>query len=142
MFIPLQLSQQPDNASFEALLWWYVAGNNKMYWGLHIQCTDFNRIWNFLTVCYRNSQYHISRKSVHWEPRWYTNGQTRGPTTWHHFSQKERVFGDVMSSAAIKVLESSCKGTDNFNKIRIFSTDFHGSQQYRISRKCAQWVST
>ena len=35
-------------------------------------CTILSKIWDFSTDFRRNSQYKISRKSIHWDPRWYT----------------------------------------------------------------------
>jgi len=33
---------------------------------------DFNQIWILLTDLFRSFQFQVSRKSVKWEPSWYT----------------------------------------------------------------------
>lgn len=44
-----------------------------MYLGLHIQCPDifvrFSQFFFFLGVFSVSPQYHVSRKSVQWQPR-------------------------------------------------------------------------
>jgi len=58
-----------------------VAGNNRTYLGLHVQCSIFftrNQIWVFSTDIHVSPQYQISRISLQWEPLRYmrTNGRT------------------------------------------------------------------
>jgi hypothetical protein len=46
----------------------HVAGNNKMYLGLHVKCpillSNFNQIWSFSTQYFKSSKYQISQKSI------------------------------------------------------------------------------
>jgi hypothetical protein len=71
------------------VLFWqiYVAGSNKTYLSLHVECPifllDFNQIFIFSTDFHRSFQYQVSRKFVEWEPRWYmmTEYDTKVQTT-------------------------------------------------------------
>jgi hypothetical protein len=58
------------------VLFHHSALNNiKTYFGLPVKCLillpDFNQIWSFPTDLHKSLQYQISRKSAHWDPRWY-----------------------------------------------------------------------
>jgi len=49
-----------------------VAGNNKTYLDLHVECLiflyDFNQIWILQAYCLISPQHQVSQKSVKWEP--------------------------------------------------------------------------
>jgi hypothetical protein len=49
-----------------------VAGNNKTYSDLHLECliflSDFSQIWILQIDCHISPQHQVSQKSVKWEP--------------------------------------------------------------------------
>ena len=65
----------------------FVAGNNKTYVCLHVDChvfwSDCNRLWIFSTDFHKSSQYQISRKSVQWDPLIHAARQTDRQTNGH-----------------------------------------------------------
>jgi len=77
IFVPLQLSQQPDTISLEKKRFYgdlmSPATIKHTYIHLRVMCpiflTDLNQIWYFSPVFQRRFQYHISCTFVQWEKR-------------------------------------------------------------------------
>ena len=65
---------QTDGQQFSRIMVFNVAGNYKIYLGVHVKCPisllDFNQIWMFLTDFHKSSRYQFSQKSAQLEQHW------------------------------------------------------------------------
>jgi hypothetical protein len=65
------------------------------------------------------------------------------PNSLMRFCRRERFYGDLMSPATIKGVQGlkvKCPMfLPDYNQILSFSTDFHRSPQYQVSRKGTHW---
>jgi hypothetical protein len=86
MFMPNSPNHLVIFHSKTAPVWWfYVAGNNIPYLGLHVKfpmfLTNCNQKWIFATGFNGSCQYEILRKSVQWETNWYMRTDRRTDMT-------------------------------------------------------------